>query len=42
METLIILVALATVAIPVLAELAAAHGFAAGEPTRHRNAVFYS
>jgi hypothetical protein len=41
MEMLIILVAVTSVAVPVLAELAA-HVFAAGEPTRRRNAVFCS
>jgi hypothetical protein len=38
MDTLIILVALATITVPTLAEVAA-HVFAAGEPTRGRDAL---
>jgi hypothetical protein len=40
METLIILVAVATVAVPILAEVAAM--FAAPEPTRRRDALHCS
>jgi hypothetical protein len=39
MDTLVILVAVATVAVPVLAEVAAAYPFAAPEPTRRRDAL---
>jgi hypothetical protein len=39
METLIILVALVTVVVPVLAEVAAARLFVAGVPTRSRDAI---
>jgi hypothetical protein len=39
METLIILVALATVAVPILAEVAAARVFVAGESTQRPDAI---
>jgi hypothetical protein len=39
METLIILVALATVFVPILAEVAAARVLVAGEPTRRQDAI---